>query len=98
MVNALQMVREFKEAGDEVTLICDGGGVTALAAMVQADHRLHSLYQRIEDKVAGACAYCSKAFHVREHLEAAQVPFLADYKQHPSLRSLVAEGYEVITL
>ena len=50
----------------------------------------------IEDKVAGACAYCSKAFEVKEQLEAAGIPFLADYKQHPSLRTLVVDGYQIL--
>ena len=98
VLNALQVVREFKEAGDDVTLIFDGGGVTSLAAMVQPEHRLNSLYQMVADKVAGACAFCSKAFEVKEQLEEARIPFLADYKQHPSLRTLVVDGYQILIL
>ena len=96
VLNALTVVREFKEAGDDVTLIFDGGGVTSIAAIAQPEHRLNELYKMIEDKVAGACAYCSKAFEVKEQLEAAGIPFLADYKQHPSLRTLVVDGYQIL--
>ena len=98
VVNALQIVREFKEAGDDVKLIFDGGGVTSIAAMVRPDHNLHNLYKMIEDKVSGACAFCSKAFGVKEQLEAAGVSLLTDFKQHPSIRSLVVDGYQVMII
>lgn len=97
VVNALQVTREFREAGDEVRLIFDGGGVTSIAALAQPEHRFHTLYEKVQDKVEGACAFCAKAFGVKEQLEAYGVPLLADYKQHPSIKSLVDEGYEVIT-
>lgn len=98
MVNALQIVREFKEAGDDVKLIFDGGGVTSIAAMVRPDHNLNRLYKMVEDKVSGACAFCSKSFGVKEQLEEAGVPLLTDYKQHPSIRSLVVDGYQVMII
>ncbi len=98
VVNALQTASEFKEAGDQVKLIFDGGGTTALAAMVQPDHRLHGAYKRVEDTVAGACAFCAKAFGVKEQLEGAGVTLLADYKQHPSLRSLAAQGFQLFSV
>ncbi len=98
VVNALQIAREFKEAGDEVKVLFDGGGVTAAAALAQPDHPLHRLYETIADRVEGACAYCAKAFGVMEQLEAAGVPFVSEYRRHPSFRSLVVDGYEVFTL
>jgi hypothetical protein len=98
VVNALQIAREFKEAGDEVKVIFDGGGVTAVAAMCHPEHQLHRLYELIAENVEGACAFCAKAFGVKEQLEAAGVPFVSDYKQHPSFRSLVVDGYEMFTL
>lgn len=98
VVNGLQIAREFKEAGDDVKMIFDGGGVASLAAIVQPEHRLHGVYERIEDLVVGACAYCSKAFEVKEQLEKAEIPLLTDYRQHPSIRSFVVEGYQLITI
>jgi len=98
VVNALQIAREFKEAGDDVKVLFDGGGVTAAAALAQPEHPLHRLYQSLEANVDGACAYCAKAFGVKEQLEAAGVPFVSDYKQHPSFRGLVVDNFEVFTL
>jgi hypothetical protein len=37
------------------------------------------------------------AFGVRKEVEAAQVELLDEYEQHPSIRRLVADGYQVIT-
>ncbi len=47
-------------------------------------------------RITGACAYCAAAFGATEAVEAAAVPLLDEYRQHPSLRSLVAEGFEVL--
>ena len=97
VVNALQVVREFKEAGDDVELIFDGGGVVSAVQMADPEHRLHGAYEQVEGKIGGLCRYCARAFDVYEKAEALNLPFLDGYKQHPSLRSRVVDGYQVIT-
>jgi hypothetical protein len=97
VVNALETVKEFKEAGDEVEVIFDGGGVTAAAAMADPQNRLHHLYSQVEDRNAGLCRYCARAFNVYDKAEELGLPLLAEYDQHPSIRKRVAEGYQVIT-
>jgi len=97
VVNALQTVKEFKESGDEVELIFDGGGVTSAVAIADPEHRLNNLFSQIEDKLSGICRYCSRAFEVYDKAEEMGIPFLAEYHQHPSIRNRVAEGYQVIT-
>jgi hypothetical protein len=96
VVNALETVKEFKDAGDEVELIFDGGGVTSAVALADPEHRLHRLYSKVEDRVSGVCRYCARAFGVSEQAERLGIPFLAEYDQHPSLRTRVAGGYQVI--
>jgi hypothetical protein len=95
--NALMTVREFADNGDEVTLIFDGAGTRWAAAIARDDHSLHPAFAKIRDKVAGACHYCAGAFEVREELERIGMPLLDDHLGHPSVRHLVADGYEVIT-
>jgi len=95
--NALTTVQEFAEAGDDITLIFDGAGVRWAAALLKEDNQLHGAFEKIRDKVAGACHFCAGAFHVRDELEGSDVPLLRDHKGHPSLRGLVADGYEIIT-
>lgn len=97
VLNALQVAGEFKEAGEQVRVIFDGGGVMSIAALTQPEHRLHGAYEKVQDKVVGACAFCANAFGVKEQLVEADIKLLADYKQHPSLKTLVDEGFEIIT-
>ena len=96
-VNALIAAREFKDSGDEVRVIFDGAGTKWVKELVQPDHRAHPLYEAVRDRVAGACAYCAGAFGVEESVEENGVPMLDEYDHHPSLRTLVAEGFEVLT-
>jgi len=47
--------------------------------------------------VDGACAYCARAYGAKDAIDEADFPLTAEYRDHPSLRSLVVDGYEVIT-
>jgi hypothetical protein len=67
-VNALETVKEFKEASDEVVLIFDGAGTRWVAELSKPDHRSHWLYEAVEDRSAGACAFCAAAFGVKESI------------------------------
>lgn len=97
VTNALQAVSEFKEAGDEVELIFDGGGVVSAVTLADPDGQYRGLYEAVEDKVAGVCRFCARAFEVYEEAEALELPFLSEFKQHPSLHKRVSDGYQVIT-
>jgi hypothetical protein len=96
-VNALTTVQEFAEQGDEVTLIFDGAGTRWAAELVKEENKLHPAFEKVQDKVGGACHYCAGAFDVREELEDSDIPLLREHDGHPSVRGLVADGYEVIT-
>ncbi len=97
VVNALETAKEFKEAGDEVDLIFDGGGVTSAVALASPEHRYHRLYATVQDKVSGVCAFCARAFNVYEQAQTLNIPLLDEYEKHPSLRSRVVNGYQIIT-
>jgi hypothetical protein len=97
VVNALQVAKEFRQSGDDVEVIFDGGGVVSAVQLADPEHRLHRAYELVEDKVAGLCRYCARAFDVYERAEELELPFIAEFEQHPSLRSRVADGFEIIT-
>lgn len=97
IVNALETGKEFKEAGDEVTVVFDGAGVQGLAEISNPTHKSHGLYTAVQDRVAGACSFCATAFGVRNKLERANVSFLSEHDDHPSLRRLVQEDYQLLT-
>jgi len=97
MANALSAVQEFKGAGDDVRLIFDGAGVKWIGELSDADHKYHDHFESVRDKIEGVCKYCANAFQVTEQIESNGVPFADEFNGHPSFRSLVSEGYQVIT-
>jgi hypothetical protein len=97
VVNALLTIREAKEAGDDVRLIFDGAGTRWIGELANPEHRSHRHYKAVRDQITGACEFCAKAFGATEAIKAAGVPLLDEYHEHPSLRTLVSEGFHVIT-
>lgn len=97
VANALALTKEAKEAGDEVELVFDGAGVTWVPALTDPDHEMHPMYASIEDRVAGACEFCANAFHVKDEVKATDVAFLSEFEGHPSLRTRIDEGYQIVT-
>lgn len=97
VVNGLQTAREFAETeGDELELIFDGAGTQWIPALEDPDSDPHDLYQAVKED-ASACDYCAGAFDVDEAVTDSGVVRLDDHDGHPSIRSLVDDGYEVIT-
>jgi hypothetical protein len=95
--NALTTAYEFKESGDEVTVVFTGAGTKWVGQLSDPDHRLHRAFSLVREEVAGACKACAVSFGVKEEVEAAGVKLLAEYRGHQSLRRLVDEGYQIIT-
>ncbi len=91
------LAQELKRAGDEVRIVFDGAGTQGLAALSDPDHQAHVLLLAVKERILGACAYCSRAFGVKEILEARGFPFLSEFHDHPSLRGLLEEGYQLVT-
>jgi hypothetical protein len=97
VLNALTTVREAADSGDDVRLIFDGAGTGWVGVLAEPNHPLHQLYRSAWSNVGGACTSCAKVFGHTEAIEAARVPLLNQYKQHPSLRTRVHDGFAVIT-
>ncbi len=97
VVNALETAKEFKAAGDEVEIIFDGGGTVSAVELSNPENRSHKLYASVQDKVGGVCAFCARAFGVYEKAQALNLRLLEEYDKHPSLRTRVNNGYQVIT-
>lgn len=97
MANALTTAREFAEAGDDVRVIFDGAGVKWVPVLLDEDHKYHRLFESVREHVVGACAYCARAYGVKDVIEESDIPLTAEYRDHPSIRTLIVEGYEVVT-
>lgn len=98
-LHALLFAKQAMEAGAEVELIFDGGGVEWAKKLPDHDE-MGDLYAELEsaDVIAGSCDYCSNAFGVKGELEAAEMNMLAEADGHPNIGKRVAEGWTPITL
>lgn len=96
LTNALQAAREFDEAGDDVRVIFDGAGTGWIPKLEAGDSPAAPLYESLSHLVE-ACEYCAGAFDVSEGVAESEAETLAEFEGHPSVRDLVADGYEVIT-
>jgi len=94
--NALEAAKEFVENDDDVRLVFDGAGTEWIPELEDEDHDFHDVYTEVRD-VAGVCDFCANAFDVGDEVDDAGLARLSEYDGHPSIRSLVEEGYEVIT-
>ena len=96
VVNAMEAVKEFIEAGDEVELIFDGAGTQWIPELEDTDHKYHDVYAAVRGEVS-VCDYCVSAFQVDDVVDDVGLERRDEYEGHPSIRSLVADGYDVIT-
>lgn len=97
VLNALELVKEAKEAGDQVELVFDGAGVAWIPELERPDHKLHGVYNAVKDRAAGACEFCVNAFEVKDGVRDAEIDLLSEYEGHPSLRTRVEQGYQIVT-
>ena len=96
-MNGLETAKEFAETdGDDVAVIFDGAGTQWVPELEDEDHDYHELYRAGRDDAA-ACDHCSGAFGVADAVADSGVVTLDDYDGHPSIRSLVDDGYEIVT-
>lgn len=95
--NAFMLANEALEAGDQLKIIFEGAGTKWIGELENEEHKLHGLYKELKDKITGACSFCAQAFGVKAQVEKAGISLLSEYKDHPSIRNLVAEGYSVIS-
>lgn len=95
--NAFMLALEAIENGDDLKIIFEGAGTKWIGQMEKEDHKLNKLYLSIKNHITGACSFCAKAFGVKNEVEKAGITMLSDFKDHPSIRSLVVEGYQIIS-
>lgn len=98
--HALLYADELHEAGHEVCVFFDGAGTTWVRAYAEPTHRRHDLFEKLLESgvIAGACAYCSVAFSVSDDVADAHVPLSDERDGHPSIATLVADGFSLVVL
>jgi hypothetical protein len=97
IVNALEFAKELAEHDDDVRIIFDGAGTKWIPELLDENHDAHPLFRAVQPHIDGACRFCAKAFGVFREVKESEINLLDDYDQHPSLRNLITEGYQIVT-
>ena len=97
VVNGLMGALEFTESGGEVKIIFDGAGTQGAAALAAPDHKYHELLEKVRPKISGVCSYCAGVYQAKDKVAAAKLPLVDEFKGHPSFKSLIDEGYTLLT-
>ena len=102
LFNALAAAYDFKQRGDDVTLLFQGAGTRWAGEVVREDHPAHELYRQVEDVVAGVSCGCADVFGATEDAERSGLDLIRDNPVPgttglPSLRELVSNGYSILT-
>ncbi|MGH9934834.1 MAG: DsrE family protein [Blastocatellia bacterium] len=102
LFNALAATYDFKQRGDEVTLLFQGAGARWAGELVKKNHPAYELFTAVKDKVAGVSCGCADVFGAREGAEACGLDLISENAVPntsglPSLARLTAEGYNILT-
>lgn len=97
VVNGLMLAKEARENGGDIEVIFDGAGVVAAAALADPEHKSHGVYAQVKDSITGVCTFCARSFGVEDVSKELDIPFINEYKQHPSLYGRIAAGVKIVT-
>ena len=100
--NALAAAYDFKNSGNEVTVLFQGTGTRWIGELQKDYHPAHELFEAVKDHVAGVSCGCADVFGGGEEAEKSGFDLIKDNPVPgtsglPSLNKLIAEGYTVLT-
>ncbi len=104
MFHSMVYAKELRETGHDVRLIFDGAATEWLAKWGNPqdndDRMMGGFFTQLKDAglAYAVCDFCSTAFHVRDQLQTQGEPLTAEYMNHPSIATLVGDGYQLIVL
>ncbi len=104
VTNALEFAKECVTAKDALQLIFDGAGTKWIPELSKPGNPDHEVFNFLKDKLnrpgvlsIAACKYCAAAFGVATSIQSEKVELRSEFEEHPSLRKLIAEGYQLVT-
>ena len=100
--NALAAAYDFKQRGDDVTILFQGAGTRWIGELSKTEHPAHTLFEEVKDKVAGASSGCADVFGATEEVKKSGFDLISENPVPgtsglPSLAKLASEGYPVLT-
>ena len=102
LFNGLATAWDFKEKGDEVTILFQGAGTRWISELDAPEHPARALFDSVKDKVAGVSCGCADVFGSRDEAESAGYELVTDNAVPgtsglPSHRQLIADGYTLLS-
>jgi hypothetical protein len=98
LFNALAVVYEFKNAGEEVAVYFQGTGTRWPEVLLKESHPAHQLFKAVEDKVIGVSCGCADVFGANpsgfDLIRDNNIPGTTGL---PSLVKMKKEGYTILT-
>lgn len=100
--NALAAAYEFKQRGEEVTILFQGAGTRWIGHLQKQDHPAHELFEAVREQVAGVSCGCADVFGGREEAVQSGFELITDNQVPnttglPSLLDLTSQGYSIMT-
>lgn len=100
--NALAAAYDFKQRGDDVSVLFQGAGTRWIGELSQEDHPAHELYTQVADTIAGISCACADVFGGGEEAKNSGFDLITDNPVPgtsglPSLASLISEGRSILT-
>ena len=100
--NGLAAAYDFKQAGDDVSVVFQGAGTRWIGELTKKDHPAHELFEAVKDQVAGVSCGCADVFGGAEDAQKSGFDLI---KNNPipgtsgltSFRTLISEGSTVLT-
>ncbi len=102
LFNALAAAHDFKQNGDDVTVLFNGTGTRWIGELAKTDHPAHALFEAVKDTVGGVSCGCADVFGARDEAERSGFDLITDNSVPgtsglPSLRKFIGEGYTILT-
>jgi hypothetical protein len=100
--NGLAAAYDFKQAGDNVSVVFQGAGTRWIGELTKKDHPAHELFEAVKDQVAGVSCGCADVFGGSEEAQKSGFDLI---KNNPipgtsgltSFRTMISEGSTVLT-
>ena len=100
--NGLAAAYDFKQAGDDVSIVFQGAGTRWIGELNKPHHPAHELFEAVKDQVAGVSCGCASVFGGTEEAEQSGFDLIKDNPVPgtpgvASLRKYAAEGSTILT-
>lgn len=100
--SALALAYDYKNAGDDVTILFQGTATRWIGELQKEDNPVHKLFEAVKDQVAGVSCGCADVFGGGEEAEKSGYDLVKDNAVPgttglASLRRLANDGYTLLT-